>query len=333
MAKKILFVIVLMLALVCVFASCGEYLPTLNGEDVHICNGERTVLKEATCKEEGVQTLYCMECGVERTETIPIKKEIHEDFVDRMLDANQESSYEELYALYTEMLAHENENGCEIKDDFDWSTPHYEKYKLMTSMLYGEWKNANGDYISYTYKYENYDNTKGDTWYGTNLTTSKISGNTYYYYAEVKNNKLVIGYEDKLTEDKTDNFVIMFNTSSITIESIIENKTYTLDLNTTYEKAQKGNAKTAYVYIAKQIFNYKVPDSVRVTQCYVDYDEKIVYATIQASNSFGGTVSEKYKFYMIGNYYYKDEYSHNYPTNIDLDELNQKLQNYVSNGR
>ena len=104
-------------------------------------------------------------------------------------------------------------------------------------------------------------------------------------------------------------------------------------MNTTYEKAQKGNAKTAYVYIAKQIFDYKVPDSVKVTQCYVDYDEKIVYATIQASNSFGGTVSKEYKLYMIGNYYYMDEYSHNYSTNIDLDELNQKLQNYVSNGR
>ncbi len=27
-----------------------------------------------------------------------------------------------------------------------------------------------------------------------------------------------------------------------------------------------------------------------------------------------------------------DEYSHNYSTNIDLDELNQKLQSYVSTG-
>ena len=89
----------------------------------------------------------------------------------------------------------------------------------------------------------------------------------------------------------------------------------------------------AYVYIAKHIFDYKVPNSVKVTQCYVDYDEKTVYATIQASNSFGGTVSQEYKLYMLGNSYYMDEYSHNYSTNIDLDELNQKLQNYVSNGR
>ena len=77
-------------------------------EHVHTWNGERTVLKEPTCQEEGLEAEYCLECGYERTETIPIKKEIHEDFIDRMLDANQESSYEELYALYTEMLAHEN---------------------------------------------------------------------------------------------------------------------------------------------------------------------------------------------------------------------------------
>ena len=323
MAKKLLCVIVLVLALTCALASCG-----------HKHNwSEWETITEATCKAEGTKERYCLECDEKIVETIPTNKKIHQDFADRMTDASHESSYNELYTLYQEVLNHQKENSCDIKNVyFESEIPYWEKYKLMNAMLYGEWKNANGDYINYTYIYNNYDNTYGSTWYGTNLPTSKISGNTYYYYTEVKDNKLVIGYQDKITEDKTDNFVISFNTKSITVESKIENKTYTLELNENYNKTQKGNAKTAYVYIAKHIFDYKVPSSVKVTQCYVDYDEKIVYATIQASNSFGGTVTNEYKLYMIGNNYYMDEYSHNYSTNIDLDELNQKLQSYVSTG-
>ena len=323
MVKKILSIVLLVLSLVFMLASC---------EHTHEWS-EWQITKEATCKEEGTKERYCLECDEKNVETIPINEKIHKDLADRMTSANQESSYKELYTLYQEVLNHQKENSCDIKNVYFESTiPYWEKYNLMSAMLYGEWKNANGDYITYTYVYTDYDNTTGSAWYGTNLPTSKIDGNTYYYYKEVKDNKLVIGYQDKITEDKTDNFVITFNTNSITVESKIENKTYTLELNENYDKTQKGNAKTAYVYIAKHIFDYKVPSSVKVTQCYVDYDERIVYATIQASNSFGGTNTDEYKLYMIGNSYYMDEYSHNYSTNIDLTELNQKLQSYVSTG-
>ena len=179
--------------------------------------------------------------------------------------------------------------------------------------------------------YTDYENTKGSPWLYTNLTTSKIDGNTYYYYEEIRDNNLIIGYQDKITEDKTDNFVITFNENSITLLNTNNNQTYTLDL-TTKSGIVKGNAKTAYIHIAKHIFNYYVPSSVKVTQCYVDYDAKVVYATIQAPNKLGGIVSTEYKLYEFGGKYYMDEYSHNYSTNIDLDELNQRLQKYVASG-
>ena len=317
MLKRFLCFVILMFAIVGVMTSCG-----------HKHNwSEWQTTKEASCKEEGLKAKYCLDCDFETTETIPVKTGIHADFRDRMYDASHESSYNELYALYTEILNHENENGCKVEDDYYWS-----KSDLMTSMLYGEWKNANGDYINYTYVYEDYNNTKGDTWYGTNLPTSKIFGNTYYYYTEVNNNKLVIGYEDKITEERTDNFVITFNEDCISVESKVENKTYTLKLNSNYSKTRKDNAKTAYIYLAKNVFSFKVPSSVKVTQCYVDYEEKIVYATLQASNSFGGTVTTEYKLYTSGGKYYMDEYSHSYSSNIDLTELNEKLKNYVSTG-
>ena len=42
--------------------------------------------------------------------------------------------------------------------------------------------------------------------------------------------------------------------------------------------------------------------------------------------------TEDYKLYEIAGSYFISEYSHNYSTNINLEELNQKLQAYVSTG-
>lgn len=315
MAKKILFLVALMLALACMMVSCGN-----GGSPLHTHSyGEWSVRTNSTCEAEGVEFRTCA-CGSEETRAIPINKG-HTDLESQIRNSSCENEYSELYSIYQNAMSHKADCNCNLAID-----------ELLENMLFGEWKNTNGDYITYTYAYEDYYNEAGQTWYGTNLTTSKLSGNTYYYYTKTAGNKLVIGYKDKLTEDRTDNFFISFHENSISVENKNNGITYTLTLNANYDKVQKGNAKTAYVYIAKHIFDYKVPSSVKVTQCYVDYDEKIVYATIQASNSFGGTISEKYKLYMIGNSYYIDEYSHSYSTNIDLTELNQKLQNYVSSG-
>ena len=61
MTKKILFVIVLMLALICVLASCG-------GEHTH-SYGEWETTKAATCTTNGTKAKYCS-CGDKITETI-----------------------------------------------------------------------------------------------------------------------------------------------------------------------------------------------------------------------------------------------------------------------
>ena len=245
----------------------------------------------------------------------------HTDLVNKIANANYELAYQELYSVYSAAVSHKAEHNCSLN-----------LTNLLENMLYGEWKDASENYINYTYVYKNYNNTSGNTWYNTNLPTSKISGNTYYYYKEVKDDKLIIGYQDKLTEDKTDNFIITFKETKIVVQNEINNITYELSMNEEYSKVQKGNAKLAYVCIAKKIFSFKYPGSVQVTSCYVDYEEQVVYATIQATNGFGGTNNTDYKLYEINGSYYITEYSHNYSTNVDLSELNQKLQAYVSTG-
>ena len=72
---------------------------------------------------------------------------------------------------------------------------------------------------------------------------------------------------------------------------------------------------------------------MKVTLCYFDCEEKVAYVTIQATNGFGGTNNTDYKLYEIGGRYYIDEYSHSYNwSNVDLDELNEKLQAFVASG-
>ena len=111
----------------------------------------------------------------------------HAQLVNKIGNANFELSYSELYSIYKEAINHKAEYNCEL-----------DLANLLKNMLYGKWKDASDHYIAYSYVYEDYNNTEGSTWYGTNLPTSKISGNTYYYYTDIKDDKLIIGYEDKL---------------------------------------------------------------------------------------------------------------------------------------
>ena len=166
----------------------------------------------------------------------------------------------------------------------------------------------------------------------TNLKTSKVDGNSYYYYTNANGTSLVIGYEDKITNDQTDNFVIDFYEDHITVKNKNNDTEYRLDRDHTFEAVVKGNAKLAYVYLAKKVFSFKYPASVQVTSCYVDCKTKIVYVTIQATNGFGGTNNTKYKLYEQNGQYFIEEYSHSQPTNVDLEELNQKIQAYVATG-
>ena len=304
--------------LVCalVFTSCDDEGSTPFHTHTY---GEWTVAENATCTKEGREERVCA-CGEKEVRTLS-KRSDHSNLQAQIYSASYELSYSELYSVYTCALRHQAEYNCTL-----------DLTGLLEDMLYGEWKDTDGNYITFTYIYNDYNNTTGSTWYGTNLPTSKISGNTYYYYTKVENENLIIGYQDRLTEDKTDNFVISFKESGISVLNKINNTTYELPYTASYSKVQKGNAKLAYIYIAKQILDFKYPSSVQVTACYVDYDTKEVYATIQATNGFGGTNNRDYLLYESNGRYYMTEYSHDYSTNVDLAELNQKLQAYVSTG-
>lgn len=102
----------------------------------------------------------------------------------------------------------------------------------------------------------------------------------------------------------------------------------------TTPKVEKGNAKLAYICIAKKIYNFKNPESVKVIQCYVEHKTKTVYATILASNGFGGTIKTKYILWKndATDSYYIGENQHSYnDSNIDLDELNKRLKIFINN--
>lgn len=281
--------------------------------------GEWKTETAATCSTNGTKVGTCNNCGAKYSTYFSSGTE-HSKLQDQIFNTSIETPYAKLYSLYQSVLAHQ----AECDKEFNMKT-------LLTSMLYGQWIDEEGNYINYRYCYTDYNNTNGRTWYSTNLKTSKISGNTYYFYTDIVDSKLIIGYQDQITEEETDNFIITFDQNSISVLNKNDNKTYTLNMNPNYHKVQKGNAKTAYIYIAKKILSFKAPNSVKVTQCYVDYETETVYATIMAANSFGGNTATEYKLYESLGQYYITDYSHNYSTNIDLDELNQKLQNYVAN--
>lgn len=291
--------------------------------------GEWKIVKEPSCKEEGKREHICTVCGVK--ETGVIAKVGHSALfneIDNAVKKGKEAEYSDMYTAYKALMDHYASSKCDVLNDYLFEY-------LCENMLYGYWEDASGNYISYIYAYENYDNTTGGTWYGTNLQTSKKSGNGYYYYTKIDGKNFVIGYEDDITEEKTDNFLITFNKDRITVKNKNDNKTYELKYNKTIAKTEKDNAKNAYVYFAKNILNFKYPNSVKVTQCYVNNENNEtyeIYATVQASNGFGGTTNTKYWLYEIDGCYYIDEYTHNYTntTNIDLDELNQKLSEFLA---
>ena len=254
--------------------------------------------------------------------TESIEDKAHREIESKLENTDFKTPYSELYNIYESVIAHMKEHQCTI-----------DMKELLTNMLHGEWKDSTNNYITYTYCYEDYNNTKGRSLYNTNLSDSRIEGNKYYYYLEVDETNLIIGYQDNITEEKTDNFVITFNKDSISVYNKNDNITYKLESNSNYDKVQEGNAKMAYIYIAKKIFWFSNPSSINVTYCYVDYEEKIVYFTIQKPNGFGGTTDEYYRVYEInGKYHMTEGYKIGCSnrTNIDLDELKQKLKQFIS---
>lgn len=345
------FVVILFLGLASCLAACGNFnffdkdtesdiIPQkdLLKEHKELINRLQQTTEEYNSSLGTLESLYqdCIdhislhgdECQVEKNINFLSLPDMiaHVKLNNRLNDGTDyETEYSILYSIYQQCTEHKNAHGdkCNIYNNSNFKV-------LLENMFYGEWKDADGNYISLSYVYSDYNNTKGDSWLSSNLSNSKKYGNTYYYYFETKDSNLIIGYKDKISEETTDNYIVTFNSNSITIYSKINSKTYFMSSNTDFEKIVRGNAKKAYIYIAKKIFSFKYPSSVKITKCHVTGD--IVYARIQATNGFGGTINSNYKLYESNGYYYISETSEVFDTNIDLDELNQKLQNYVISG-
>ena len=275
---------------------------------------------ESTCSEEGEKKHICNACGFIETQTVPISVE-HTDLVTKISSAIKDTPYSELYELYTSALNHKNSCNCDLSMS-----------NLFSCMLYGKWSDANDNYISLQYTYKNYDNTRGSSTLSTNLKTSKDSGASsyyyYYYFADPTENGISVGYYPQHTADnpeKTINFDIEFFENHIKLQSKIDGKEYILNNVTSFKKVVKDNAKTAYNYIIYNINSFKNPYSVEILDCYVD--GSLVYAKVRATNSWGGYGVDWYIFTVA---YVMEKTPTSPITNVDVDELNRMIQNYLN---
>lgn len=251
------------------------------------------------------------------TET-PLQKE-HKEIGTRLENINYDDTYSELYSVFSDAIAHRKECGCE---------PIFKT--LFNYMLLGEWKDESGAYIKFTYVFTDYNDKNGTPWYSTNLQTSKEADKNYYYYFDYKNDNLIIGYTDVASGEKTENFVLTFNENAISLESKIENKTYTLLGNFEYEKVVKGKAKLAYEHIIGVISTFEAPEKIVITNCYVHYPNNHVLVTIEYENSSGTKVSEQYELTVSNGQYQKNVFPYLASSNVDIDELNQLIKDFLA---
>ena len=245
----------------------------------------------------------------------------HVGVANDVLTASKDMSYFDLFCVYQDAISHKEAYGCDL-----------DLKQLMTYMLYGKWEDNSRYYIEYTYVYEDYENQYGEEWLGTNLPSSKIDGNKYYYYIDTLDEKLIISYQDKITKEKTENFTIKFYANSIVLYNKTNNTNYELKRDVTFDHEVKDNARTAFIYFAKTISTFKAPETVKVKECHVDQNSKSAYAVIKYLNEYGVEVTADYKLYESDGKYYITEYEHTYSTNIKVDELNEKIQSFIATG-
>ena len=245
--------------------------------------------------------------------------EVNDAFSNRVV-LSIDTSFEDLFAFYS---AVKNVDDKYVKWNFDDMYP-----QIFEVMFFGEWISDNYS-VGRQRVYSNYANTETSDWFSNNLPNSKIYGTAYYYYNNYDNHKMIVGYQDRVTNEKTDNYEITFFANSILVYSLIESKTYTLSRNLTYPRVVRDSAKMAYEYIARIVQNFKDPQTLVIRQCHVYSDEGYVVFESSAANSVGGIVIKTYKVTKVGNYYSATEISSNTNSNIDVDELNEKIQAYI----
>ena len=197
-------------------------------------------------------------------------------------------------------------------------------------MFYGKWVHSSGKYITFRYISEDYNDTKGTAWYGTGLTTSQAPGRSYYYYTRVEGGTLIIGYQDRETEEQTDNYLITFRENGIAVWNNNDDTEYLLERDGAYVGVVKGNAKLAYAYINRLLSTLDHPESIReVFGCNVDYDEQTVCVSLLFTdkNANGSSTNRKedYKLYERDGRFCADEYEYSSRSNIDLTEMTQMI--------
>ena len=252
-----------------------------------------------------------------------IEKE-HDEWVSFMEHQCLYPSYSSLFAKHDQFMSHVAMHDCS-----------HSKENYYYLLLLGTWKDSNGKYIRLSYKYTNYDNTYGEHRFSTNLSTSQTYNNDYYFYFEStynNGNKLIIGYQNKETDQKIENFRVSFYSDHILLYSFIENKTYTLMRDPDNNGMVKGYAKRAYDWISSFVSYIHSADNgvsnFEAEWCYVT--DESVYCSLSWRDGEGTLVKGKYRFYKENGSLMYETTTYTYDSNINITELNNKLLNYLS---
>lgn len=254
-----------------------------------------------------------------QTDIISSKTQI----IDYSKKLDESSSYADLWHCYNSIEQYANYQ----KD----TTLTQIRRDLMEMMLFGRWEGTGDEVIKLEGYYDDYNNTNLRTTLTVDLPTSKKSGQSYYYYTESTDEGLIIGYKNKITEDKTDNFLINFKENEIIVFSYITNATYNMIRSSTYNRPiRKDNAKNAYIYIANIIDDFYDPRSVVINQCQYNASLESCYFSVSAANRVGGTVRNSYYIIKFDGSYSMNEWPYDITSNVNIKELNQKLQEYVN---
>ncbi len=199
--------------------------------------------------------------------------------------------------------------------------------ETLEELKYGNWVFDNSS-IKFTKQFTDFENTKSTTILNRrNLSDSRVSGRQYYYYTEYKEGKLYVGFQDVITEIKTDNYEISFIKEGMKLTNLIDNSTNVFEFDENSQVQIRDNAKKAYESIASVINQFNNPRSVVILRAYVVDDVVNIY--VSARNSFGGEILNYYRVTKLGSNYLLRESTSFSINNIDLDELNSKLKVFV----
>ena len=263
----------------------------------------------------------------------PDIEEEHNNIKNKINRINEFYGYESVYSYYIDYISHiKSHNQCSLPN----STYEKDLYKFL---LFGKWEDDSDNFIMLFRESTNYNDTHYKTYLKHNLKTSQISGNEYHFYLDTKSNKLVIGYENQANGQKVENFLISFHSDHIILVSYIDNKTYTMFRDNTYQPYIEYNAKFAYDAITT-ILGQKFFDSqdeefdastFTVKECYSNNVEDYVDIIASWTSKSGEDKEIKIKITQknVDNYTVK-YITTKIETNINVSELNDMIEEYLN---